>query len=451
MPGWFDPTRRSCLIARAAFLLGVLATLLCIGRVAGAHPPVATAAIVKVSPSGEVDLTLTHDVLAFTLNDQSQNIPDSPMFELLNGPEDVLAASLQEAATRFESLCVLRAGGERVPLRVVAYPSAADVYGIKARKPTYPLPIKLELHATAIIPATSTSMRIRFPEMLGIVVLTIDRPGEEPVALPLDPNEASPEFAISVRPHGSGSPTLDAPAEFKSTSRGPAEEHGAAQSGVAASSVEHDAGTSAASTSADAHDRNAAAKRADGTGWTSVFGRFTLLGFEHIIPGGPDHALFVLGLFLLSPKPRPVIMQISAFTVAHTITLTLTSLNIIGLPSSIVEPTIAASVAFVGIENLCTTKIHAWRSGVAFVFGLVHGMGVATAFNEAGFPPGQLVSSLAAFTVGVEGGHLGILAAAFLLLGWTSTRPWYRGRVAIPLSLVISLIALVWLVQRIAG
>lgn len=443
-----DPSRRSSLIARAAFLFGVWAVMICLGRDAAAHPPVATSAIIKVSPSGEVDLTLTHDVLAFALNDQSQNIPDGPMFELLNGPSEVLAASLREAATRFESLCVLSAGGKRVPLRVVAYPRVSAVYEVKAKKPAYPLPIKLELHATAAIPATSTSMKIRFPEMLGIVVLTIDRPGQEPVALPLDPNELSPEFVISLRATGSKSPTSEGLVEGSSTNHDAAEKRGARDDGGEGGGAGPDAVDAADSRSAETQDKDTAPKRSDGAGWTNVFARFTLLGFEHIIPSGPDHALFVLGLFLLSPKPRPVILQISAFTVAHTITLTLTSLNIIGLSPNIVEPTIAASVAFVGIENLCTTKVHAWRSVVAFVFGLVHGMGVASAFNEAGFPPGQLVSSLAAFTVGVEGGHLAILAAAFLLLGWTSHKKWYRGRVAIPLSLVISLVALVWLVQR---
>lgn len=442
-----DPSRRSSFIARAAFLFGVLAAVLCLGRGAEAHPPVATAAIVKISPSGEVDLTLTHDVLAFALNDQSQNIPDGPMFELLNGPPDVLAASLRESATRFESLCVLNADGERVPLRVVAYPSVSDVYEVKVKKATYPLPIKLELHATATIPMASTSMKIRFPEMLGIVVLTIDRPHEEPVALPLEPNEVSPDFTVSLRPRGSHSPTFQGLVDSSNTIHGATGGQDAGESASATGDAP-DSASSADSRSAGLPHKNAAPKSSDGTGWTSVFARFTLLGFEHIIPGGPDHALFVLGLFLLSPRPRPVIMQISAFTLAHTITLTLTSLNIIGLSPNIVEPTIAASVAFIGIENLCTTKVHAWRSGVAFLFGLVHGMGVASAFNEAGFPPGQLVSSLAAFTVGVECGHLAILAAAFLLLGWTSKKTWYRGRIAIPLSLVISLLALVWLAQR---
>jgi hypothetical protein len=87
---------------------------------------------------------------------------------------------------------------------------------------------------------------------------------------------------------------------------------------------------------------------------------------------------------------------------------------------------------------------------VAFVFGLMHGMGIATAFNEAGFPPGQLVTSLAAFTVGVEAGHGVVLLAAFLSLGWFRNRKWYRSRVAIPLSLAIAAVAMWWLVQRIS-
>src|SRR5205814_3818726 len=106
------------------------------------------------------------------------------------------------------------------------------------------------------------------------------------------------------------------------------------------------------------------------------------------------------------------------------------------------------SIAFIGIENLLTTQVHSWRIIVAFVFGLVHGMGIATAFNEAGFPPGQLVNSLAAFTVGVEAGHLTVLVAAFLALSWTRNKKWYRARVAIPISLLIALVAIVWIVQR---
>jgi hypothetical protein len=112
---------------------------------------------------------------------------------------------------------------------------------------------------------------------------------------------------------------------------------------------------------------------------------------------------------------------------------------------------IAASIAFIAVENLLTTKVNKWRYLVAFIFGLMHGMGVATVFNEAGFPPGQLVPSLAAFTVGVEAGHIVVLVVAFVALGWTRNKKWYRQRVAIPLSLIIAAIALYWMLQRLGA
>lgn len=354
------------------------------------HPPVGAVAAVRVASDGEVVVELTHDVLAFALNDTSANIPDGPMFELLNGPEERLVRALEESRTRFVTLCVLEADGVRVPWEVTASPSAGDVWEWKQRHRSYPLPIKLELVARAVLPAGAKGFTVRFPEMLGDVLVSVERPGEELTALPLKPNERSPEFSVVLR-GGAG----------------------------------------------------------DDLGVWGVFRRFVALGFHHILPEGADHCLFVLGLFLLSPRVRPVLVQISAFTVAHTLTLTLASLNIIGLPSWVVEPAIAASIAFVGVENLVATKVDAKRTVVAFVFGLVHGLGVATAFNEAKLPSGQLVSGLAAFTVGVEAGHVAVLAGAFLVLGWFRDRSWYRARVAVPLSLAISAVAVVWFVQRV--
>ncbi len=373
------------------------------------HPPINSIAELRVSEGGEITIEVFYDSLAFALNDTSQNIPDGPMFELLDGPEETLARSLDDCRGRFEKLCVLNAGTGRVPVEVTAAPAVADIREWRRTHGSYPLPIKLGLSARASLPANATSFQIRFPEMLGDLILTIERPGQEVVAVPLQANELSPEFGVAIS----------------------TEESAASPQNQSPSNPEH------------------AQPVKDSEGTWSVFARFTALGFLHIIDRRAlDHCLFVLGLFLLSPRLKPVLLQISAFTVAHTITLTLTSLHVIGLPAHIVEPAIAASVAFVGIENLFAKKVDAKRTAVSFCFGLVHGMGVATAFNEAGFPAGRLVPSLGAFTVGVEAGHLAVLAGAFAVLAWSRGKPWYRARVSIPISLAISAIALVWFVQR---
>ena len=97
---------------------------------------------------------------------------------------------------------------------------------------------------------------------------------------------------------------------------------------------------------------------------------YTLLGFKHIIPKGLDHILFVLALFLLSPKLRPLVLQVSIFTLAHTITLFLGALKIITIPSIIIEPIIALSICFIAIENLFTESIRRTRPYIIFIFGL---------------------------------------------------------------------------------
>jgi HupE / UreJ protein len=94
---------------------------------------------------------------------------------------------------------------------------------------------------------------------------------------------------------------------------------------------------------------------------------YLILGFTHILPAGLDHILFVLGLFLLNPKLKPVFLQVTAFTVAHTITLGLSVYKIINLPPAIVEPLIALSILFVAVENIFTTKLKSTRLAVVFI------------------------------------------------------------------------------------
>jgi hypothetical protein len=174
------------------------------------------------------------------------------------------------------------------------------------------------------------------------------------------------------------------------------------------------------------------------------------LGFTHILPRGLDHVLFVLGIFLLAVDLKPVLWQVSAFTLAHTITLALTVYGVVSLSPRIVEPLIALSIVYVAVENIFTSKLHAWRPVVVFCFGLLHGMGFAGVLTEIGLPRSEFVPALLSFNAGVECGQLTVIAAAFLLLGLPfRKKPWYRQRIVIPGSLIIAAIGLYWSIQRV--
>lgn len=173
------------------------------------------------------------------------------------------------------------------------------------------------------------------------------------------------------------------------------------------------------------------------------------LGYQHILPLGLDHILFVLSLFLLSPKLKPVLWQSLTFTIAHSVTLGLAMYNVINVPSRIVEPLIALSIMFVALENIFAKKLRPSRLAVVFVFGLVHGMGFASALSNLGLPSNSYFTSLIMFNAGVELGQLTVILAAFFLFGkWFGKKPWYHARIVTPLSLIIAAIALYWVVQR---
>ena len=181
-----------------------------------------------------------------------------------------------------------------------------------------------------------------------------------------------------------------------------------------------------------------------------VFLDYIGIGFSHIVPKGLDHILFVVGLFLLSPRLKPLLVQITSFTVAHSVTLALAMLGLISLPASIVEPLIAASIVFIALENLATNRLSPWRPFVVFGFGLLHGLGFAGVLTEIGLSPAHFASGLIAFNLGVEAGQLAVVAACYALFGaWFSDRSWYRTRVTMPMSLAIAAIAAWWFVERI--
>ena len=199
------------------------------------------------------------------------------------------------------------------------------------------------------------------------------------------------------------------------------------------------------------------------TEWQS-FTSYIPVGFDHILPQGLDHILFVLGLFFLSIHLRPLIWQVTAFTLAHTVTLALGALGLVTVPGSIVEPLIAASIVYVAIENIFARGLTKWRPAVIFGFGLLHGLGFASVLGEFGLPEDQFIPALIGFNVGVEVGQLTVIALAFVLI-WLGVLAARRAKLAgveemvgeypvmfraisVTGSLIIALIGIYWVIER---
>jgi hydrogenase/urease accessory protein HupE len=179
------------------------------------------------------------------------------------------------------------------------------------------------------------------------------------------------------------------------------------------------------------------------SGWL----QFIWLGVEHIL-GGPDHLLFLVALLAYARRFWSVVTIVTAFTVAHSITLSLAVLGLVDVPSRIVEPLIAASIVWVALENLIWPGA-AWRRWlVSFVFGLVHGLGFAGALVELKLDSAALVKALVGFNVGVELGQVAFIAIFLPLLAWASRAPALH-RLPQAASALVALMGTFWLVQRV--
>lgn len=192
--------------------------------------------------------------------------------------------------------------------------------------------------------------------------------------------------------------------------------------------------------------------------WPETLGLYLEIGVGHILPGGTDHILFVLALVLSTRRLRSLVLQISAFTFAHTVTLGLAAAGVISPPASIVEPLIALTIALVALEVVLFQEPPKWRLPVVVLFGLIHGMGFAGFFSSLGLPEGQFLSALAGFNIGVEVGQLAVAITAALLL-WLARRALrhtgeeqiYRQAVIIPASLAISAVGAFWFIERVTS
>ena len=182
---------------------------------------------------------------------------------------------------------------------------------------------------------------------------------------------------------------------------------------------------------------------------TTVTSKYISIGFEHIIPSGLDHILFIICIFFLNKNLKQIVAQASMFTLAHSITLGLSMNNIIQPMPNIIEPLIAFSIVLLALENIFFDKVRPWRLFMVFLFGLIHGLGFASALSDLGLPNYAFANALISFNIGVELGQLAIILAMYAsIFTLFSKKYWYKSRIVVPSSAIIAIIASYWTIER---
>ena len=370
--------------------LGGLALLFAIllPVVVRAHPAEFTTLQAKVEADGHFEASLNIDILSFALGQTSLKTSNEELETLLNGPRATLAERLADADEHFRHEVVVRTDAGTATIAAWTLPDLATVDAVLARKILPRILVPGEISFSGTLPAQAHTISIRLPYVLGDTVHLLELPEGNSHDEPVSAGDYSSKVPIALQIPGK---------------------------------------------------------------WDKLIavGRYITVGFHHIIPEGTDHILFVLGLFLFSARLPPLLWQVSAFTVAHSITLGLALYGVVRLPSAITEPLIAASIVFVAVENIFIKDLKPWRYAVVFCFGLIHGLGFASAFANVGLPRQNFLIGLVGFNIGVECGQLAVITGAFLAVGWFRHKPWYRRVIVIPASSLIALIALYWTIQRI--
>lgn len=401
-----------------------------------AHPAVRCAAILKVDANGAATLSLRFDVAAFALNEEPFKIADEPMWAFVDGPPAEVERLLRDASGRLERHVRVRVDSQDLPIILKSFPALSDFEHWKSSVRTPGDKPRLPWMAEAVIAfetrppaahdaATPIQLTLRFPEVLGDIVLATEVPHAEAQAFVLKAGETSQQISINLGAiPGSTQASTQNPTPLTTQSEPPPSTHG--------------------------------------------FLSFIRMGIEHIVPDGLDHMLFILGLYLASPRLRSLLILVTTFTLAHSVTLTLAATGLVVAPPRLIEPIIALSIAAIAIGNIFSTRkkrsqtaaqAHTtsdtkseWiRAAIVFAFGLVHGLGFASAFQEMELPKSVLVPAIIGFNLGVELGQLLVLCAAFALIGWAARKPWYRAVVVIPASAAIACVGIYWAVTRIAG
>jgi hypothetical protein len=183
-----------------------------------------------------------------------------------------------------------------------------------------------------------------------------------------------------------------------------------------------------------------------------VFWQYLLIGFQHILPLGFDHILFIICIFFLNTDFKKIVLQASMFTLAHSITLCAVACGLFTPAVEIIEPLIAFSIVCLALENIATQQIKPWRLAIVFAFGLIHGMGFATALAEMHLQQQQFATALISFNIGVEIGQLAIIILMYLFVAKLFAKyNWYRKIIVVPASIFIAIVACYWTIERIIG
>lgn len=385
-------------------------------NIAFAHPAVRCVAQLYVNSKGKGSLTLRFDVLSFLLNEQPMHASDTALWSLVDGSVRDVETAIGDAEGRLQRHIIVRVDGHEIATVMRAFPTGPDFerwkQDVRAAGEKPRLPWMADATLSFEVPRESAALDVRFPEVLGDLVLAFEVLESEASAIPLRAGEQSPEIVLSV-----------------------------------------------------GEQRMVGAEGKDEQESERSFAAFVRMGVEHIVPRGLDHMLFILGLYLASPRVRSLLILVTTFTLAHSVTLALAATGLVVAPPRVIEPLIALSIVAVAMENIVTRsksgddghprkysiRQDAVRAGIVFVFGLVHGLGFASAFEEMELPRSVLVPALVGFNVGVEVGQLFVLCGAFVLVGWAAKKTWYRRGVVIPGSAVIACVGLYWAVTRLMG
>ncbi len=440
-------------MARLATLLCLLLALL---TLAGAHPANVASAQTKVKPDGTFVSKIRFDLAAFATGATPKDATDDAMNGFADADDAAIQKALADAEARFRD-------GFTPTIDRLEFTKLAEVRQYLASNPKPRLPMMMTITVIGHIVKGSRTIAFRYPESMDTVIQTVEFPYTEPISEPVEAGNASSTLTIP-----SEAQIAKLEAEFNSPRKAPEmvplgaptkTNRTPKKPGASVRGNRGGGGESVSLPAAPIKPRPQPAKPEieppkpkaqppePSTPKSPVL-TYLRMGFSHILPQGLDHILFVLGLFLLGSNTKALVKQITAFTIAHSITLALATLNIVRVPSTITEPLIAISIAFVAIENFFLKEVKPWRIAVVFLFGLIHGMGFAEVFKDAGLSGGGLVTALLSFNVGVELGQLSVVALAFLLVGWFRKDDRYRQYVVLPASFLIAVTALFWTVKR---